>query len=68
MADDGKKSTIGQFGEDVAEQFKVDGKTLLSLFDSLSQAANSINNTFGQGRQRIIELRTAFADAGPDVL
>jgi hypothetical protein len=68
MADDGKKSTIGQFGEDVAEQFKVDGKTLLSLFDSLSQAANSINNTFGQGRQRIIELRTALADAGPDVL
>jgi hypothetical protein len=68
MADDGKKSTIGQFGEDVAEQFKVDGKTLLTLFDSLSQAANSINNTFGQGRQRIIELRTALADAGPDVL
>lgn len=68
MADDGKKSSIGQFGEDVAAQFKIDADTFLKVFDDLSKAANSINNTFGQARARVSELRSALADAGPDVL
>lgn len=68
MADDGKKSTLGQFGEDAAAQFKIDGETFLKVFDDLSRAANQVNGVFTQGRQRISELRTALADAGPDVL
>lgn len=68
MGPEDKKSTIDQFGEDVAAQFKINADSFLKVFDDLSRAANKINETFTQGRQRVFELRNALADAGPEVL
>ena len=67
MADEGKKSTADQFGEDVGKQLKVDAKDLLASSDALAEYAREVNNVFTQGRQRISELSTALADATPDV-
>lgn len=67
MADEGKKSTADQFGEDVGRQLKVDAKDLLAASDALAEYARQVNNTFTQGRQRISELSTALADATPGV-
>lgn len=68
MADDDKKSTLDQFRKDLEEQLKIDAASFGKVFDDLSKAANEVNKIFTQGRQRISELRTALADAGPDVL
>lgn len=67
MADENKKTTTGQYGKDVSEQFNMDADTLTTKFDILSQKAREVNEIFTQGRQRISELRTALADATPDV-
>lgn len=67
MADDGKKSTTEQFGEDIGRQLKIDAQALLESSDALAEYARQVNSIFTQGRQRISELSTALADATPNV-
>ena len=67
MADEGKKSSIDQLGEDIGRQLKVDAQTLIDSSDALAEYSKQVNNFFTQGRQRITELSVAIADATPNV-
>ena len=61
------KSTISQFKEDLLNELKVDTESFLKASGDLSDYANQVNKFFTQGRQRIVELKTALADATPNV-
>ena len=61
------KSTISQFKEDLLNELKVDTETFLKASTDLSEYANQVNKVFTQGRQRIVELKTALTDATPNV-
>lgn len=62
-------------GAESLENFKNTLKELLDYSpdkwvkagDELSKYANQVNKTFGQGRQRMVELNQAIADAVPNV-
>ena len=62
-----EKSTIAQFKEDILNELKVDTESFLKASGDLSAYANQVNKFFTQGRQRIVELKTALADATPNV-
>jgi hypothetical protein len=64
---DNTKSTISQFKEDLLNELKVDTESFLKASGDLSNYANQVNKFFTQGRQRIVELKTALADATPNV-
>jgi hypothetical protein len=61
------KSTISQFKEDLLNELKVDTETFLKASTDLSEYANQVNKVFTQGRQRIVELKTALTDATPNI-
>lgn len=56
---------ILNFGD--PEYFKKLVNELKSAIGSLSQGATQINATFGQTRERIVEIQTAIADATPGI-
>jgi hypothetical protein len=61
------KSTISQFKEDLLNELKVDTESFLKASGDLSDYSNQVNKFFTQGRQRIVELKTALTDATPNV-
>ena len=61
------KSTISQFKEDLLNELKVDTESFLKASGDLSDYSNKVNKFFTQGRQRIVELKTALTDATPNV-
>jgi hypothetical protein len=67
MATNDKKNSIEQLKEDILSQLKVDANTFIESSDALSQYANQVNSFFTQGRQRMLELQTALADATPGI-
>lgn len=62
---DNEKTSIENLGEDIKRQFTITSNDILQASDRLSKFALDINNAFGQGRQRIIELQTTLADTTP---
>jgi len=57
---------IETFGK-LANQLKFDAGNIKDAFGDIEGAALEINKQFGQGRQRIGELKTAVADAIPAI-
>lgn len=64
MAD---QKTFDEIKQELLDSFKVGVKDFKKQFDDIADASNKLLGTFTQGRQRIGELRTALADALPDV-
>ena len=67
MPDNDRDSSISKFKEDLLNELKVDAEAFVKASNDLSKYATQVNNLFTQGRQRIVELKTALADATPDV-
>ena len=61
------RSTISKFKEDLLNELKVDAESFLKASGDLSDYSNQVNKFFTQGRQRIVELKTALTDATPNV-
>ena len=64
MAD---QKTFDEIKKELLDSFNVGVESFKDQFDAIAQASNELLGTFTQGRQRIGELRTALADALPDV-
>jgi len=64
---EGEKSTVQQFKDDVAAQFKVTSADFAEATERMTSYANEINKVFGQSRARITELQTAVVDATPNI-
>lgn len=64
MAD---QKTFDEIKQELLDSFKVGVEDFKKQFDDIAAASNELLGTFTQGRQRIGELRTALADALPDV-
>ena len=64
MAD---QKTFDEIKKELMDSFNVGVESFKDQFDEIAQESNKLLGTFTQGRQRIGELRTALADALPDV-
>jgi hypothetical protein len=64
MAD---QKTFDEIKKELLDSFNVGVEDFKKQFDDIADASNKLLGTFTQGRQRIGELRTALADALPDV-
>ena len=58
---------IGSFGKNLENLLKIGVKDFADAITRLTDGANTINKTFTQGRQRIVELQQSIADAVPGV-
>ena len=68
MQDPNDKSSIDKIYQDIKDLFTVNSETFVAEFDKIAVAGNKIQTVFTQGRQRVVELRNAIADAAPDVI
>lgn len=57
---------IGSFGKNLEKLLKINVTDFADAVTRLTQSAVAINKTFLQGRQRIVELQQAVADAVPN--
>lgn len=64
MAD---QKTFDEIKKELLDSFNVGVEDFKKQFDDIADASNKLLGVFTQGRQRIGELRTALADALPDV-
>lgn len=64
MAD---QKTFDEIKQELLDSFKVGVEDFKKQFDQIAEKSNELLGVFTQGRQRIGELRTALADALPDV-
>lgn len=64
MAD---QKTFDEIKKELLDSFKVGVEDFKTQFDEIAEKSNELLGVFTQGRQRIGELRTALADALPDV-
>jgi hypothetical protein len=61
--------TAGQMGEEIKKAAEMPSvKEFAEAFERISSSARLVNNTFGQSRERIVELQTAIADTTPGIL
>lgn len=58
---------LGSFKDKLKDLLDYSPDEWIAASDKLSYFANSINKTFGQGRQRMVELNQSIADALPNV-
>lgn len=58
---------IGSFGKNLENLLKINVSDFADAVTRLTQSAVAINKTFTQGRQRVVELQQAVADAVPGV-
>lgn len=58
---------IGSFGKNLESMLKIGVRDFADAITRLTSSANAINKTFTQGRQRVVELQQAVADAVPRV-
>jgi 3-methyladenine DNA glycosylase Tag len=58
--------TIEALGK-LIDQLKISAKSVSDAFESIEGGALALNKQFGQGRQRISELKLAVADATPAI-
>jgi len=58
---------IGSFGKNLESMLKIGVRDFADAITRLTSSANAINKTFLQGRQRVVELQQAVADAVPAV-
>lgn len=59
--------SLGTFKEDLKRLLDYSPDEWMAAGDKLSKFANEINKTFGQGRQRMVELNQSITDALPNV-
>ena len=61
--------TAGQMGEELKNAVKLPNiQEFADAYERISSSARMVNNTFGQSRERIVELQTAIADTTPGIL
>jgi hypothetical protein len=61
--------TAGQMGEELKKAVEMPNvKEFAEAYERISSSARMVNNTFGQSRERIVELQTAIADTTPGIL
>jgi hypothetical protein len=61
--------TAGQMGEELKKAVEMPNvKEFADAYERISSSARMVNNTFGQSRERIVELQTAIADTTPGIL
>jgi hypothetical protein len=61
--------TAGQMGEEIKKAIEMPKvQEFADAYERISSSARMVNNTFGQSRQRIVELQTAIADTTPGIL
>lgn len=65
MADN--PQTLGEFKEDLERLLSMSAADFGSAAEEMSRYASSINNTFGQGRQRMVELMQTVTDITPRI-
>lgn len=58
---------IGSFGKNLENMLNIGVRDFADAITRLTSSANVINKTFLQGRQRVVELQQAVADAVPAV-
>ena len=59
--------SIAEFLEEFAKNFVPKASDFSNALQNMSSQADKVNQTFGQGRQRLSELMTGIADAVPDI-
>lgn len=62
-----EEQSLGSFGDELKKKLDLSADQWIRASDVLNKFANQINTTFGQGRQRMIELNQSIADAVPNV-
>ncbi len=67
MADEPQKTT-GQYADDIKNATKLNAADFVDAFERVGSVAREVNNTFGQSRERINEVKVALTDALPNVV
>jgi hypothetical protein len=65
MADN--QQTLGEFKDDLERMLNISASDFGSAAERMSAYANEINKTFGQGRQRMVELMQTVTDITPRI-
>lgn len=63
----GGESTISSFKKRISDMFDIGIADFASAISRLTQGAVKVNQVFGQGRQRIVELQQSIADTIPEI-
>jgi hypothetical protein len=64
----GNEKTPGQLGDELSGAVKFTPQEFADAFERVSSVAREVNNTFGQSRERINEVKVALKDALPNVV
>jgi len=67
MADETQK-TPGQIADEIKNAATLNAADFVDAFERVGSVAREVNNTFGQSRERINEVKVALTDALPNVV
>jgi hypothetical protein len=67
MADETQK-TPGQYADDIKNAASFNAADFIDAYERVGSVAREVNNTFGQSRERINEVKVALADALPGIV
>ena len=60
--------TPAEYAEMMKDQTKINSADFVEAFERVGSVAREVNNTFGQSRERINEVKVALTDALPNVV
>ena len=67
MADETQK-TPGQYADDIKNAASFNAADFIDAYERVGSVAREVNNTFGQSRERINEVKVALTDALPGIV
>lgn len=67
MADETQK-TPGQYADDIKNAASFNAADFVDAYERVGSVAREVNNTFGQSRERINEIKVALTDALPSIV
>ena len=67
MADETQK-TPGQYADDIKNAASFNATDFIDAYERVGSVAREVNNTFGQSRERINEVKVALTDALPGIV
>ena len=67
MADETQKTT-GQYADDIKNAASFSAADFIDAYERVGSVAREVNNTFGQSRERINEVKVALTDALPGIV